>query len=160
MIDAPEDAAMRPAAKIEKFEDLIAWQKARELVGAVYVATRERDFARDFGLASQVQRSAVSIMANIAEGFERNGMIELRRFLDIARGSCAEVRSHLYVANDIGYLDDESFHRLMLQAKGVARLPTGLHAAGVRSRAARNLGTGLRAQGTPTGDAISNGSAQ
>ena len=90
--------------KIEKFEDLIAWQKARELTNQIYEITRHNDFTRDFGLKNQIQRASVSIMSNIAEGFERGGRAEFHQFLSIAKASCAEVRSQLYVALDAGYL--------------------------------------------------------
>ena len=83
-----------------KFEDLEAWQKARELVNAVYSLTRNHSLARDFGLCSQIQRAGVSIMSNIAEGFERRHLQEKLQFYSVARGSAAEVRSLLYVVGD------------------------------------------------------------
>jgi four helix bundle protein len=91
--------------KIEEFEDVIAWQKARELTRAVYEATRQGAFAKDYGLSGQIQRAAVSIMSNIAEGFEIGNPREFQQFLSIAKASCAEVRSQLYVALDAGYLN-------------------------------------------------------
>src|SRR4051794_27586550 len=100
---------------VTRFEDLVAWQKARMLTREVYLATREGKIARDFGFASQLQRAAVSVMANIAEGFERRGPAEFSRFLTIAKASCAEVASHLYVALDIGYFERDSFQRLLAQ---------------------------------------------
>lgn len=115
--------------KIEKFEDLIAWQKARELTRAIYEATRQGAFAKDYGLCGQIQRAAVSIMANIAEGFERGGRGEFHQFLSTAKASCAEVRSQLYVAFDVGYLDKAMFERLMQQAEEVARIVGGLRAS-------------------------------
>jgi four helix bundle protein len=90
--------------RIERFEDLIAWQKARALTRCIYDVTRQGPFSRDFGLSRQIQRAAVSIMSNIAEGFERNNPGEFHQFLSIAKGSCAELRSQLYVAVDVGYL--------------------------------------------------------
>ncbi|HOJ32571.1 MAG TPA: four helix bundle protein [Candidatus Hydrogenedentes bacterium] len=116
-------------AKIERFEDLIAWQKARELTRAIYEATRQGSFAKDYGLSGQIQRAAVSIMSNIAEGFERGGCGEFHQFLSTAKASCAEVRSQLYVALDVGYLDQASFGRLMEQAEELARILGGLRAA-------------------------------
>src|SRR5215471_13174360 len=98
---------------ITKFEDLIAWQKARILTHEIYQATRSRDFARDYGLSSQIQRASVSVMSNIAEGFERGGRAEFHQFLSTAKGSCAEVRSQLYVALDVGYLHQPGFDDLM-----------------------------------------------
>jgi four helix bundle protein len=89
-------------SKIERFEDLIAWQKARALTVSIYEVTRQTVFAKDYGLCNQIQRATVSIMSNIAEGFERGKRGELHQFLSIAKGSCAEVRSQLYTAFDIG----------------------------------------------------------
>jgi four helix bundle protein len=121
-------------AKIERFEDLIAWQKARELTRAVYEATRQGAFAKDYGLSSQIQRAAVSIMSNIAEGFERGGRGEFHQFLSTAKASCAEVRSQLYVALDVGYLDKSVFDRLMQQAEEVARIVGGLRVSVQRQK--------------------------
>jgi four helix bundle protein len=115
--------------KIEKFEDLIAWQKARKLTQTVYEATRQGTFARDFGLSGQIQRSSVSVMSNIAEGFERNRRAEFHQFLSMAKASCGEVRSQLYVARDIGYLNDESFDRLFEQSNEVSQIIGGLRAS-------------------------------
>jgi four helix bundle protein len=116
-------------SKVERFEDLIAWQKARDLARAIYQITQEGAFARDFGLARQIQRAAVSIMSNIAEGFERSGRREFHQFLSTAKGFCAEVRSQLYVAFDIGYLMKSEFQRLLAQAEEVGRVVGGLRAS-------------------------------
>ena len=128
------------AEPIRKFEELVAWQRARELTVAVYQASRVRDFRRDFGLAAQVQRASVSIMANIAEGFERRRPAEFHQFLSVAKGSCAEVRSHLYVALDVGYLTQPEFERLSSLGIEVARLVGGLRASveSYRDRPTRN----------------------
>lgn len=120
--------------KIERFEELIAWQKARELTRAIYEATRQGAFAKDYGLSSQVQRAAVSIMSNIAEGFERGGRGEFHQFLSTGKASCAEVRSQLYVALDVGYLDKATFDQLMKQAEEVGRIVGGLRASVDRQR--------------------------
>jgi len=121
-------------AKIERFEDLIAWQKARELTRAIYEVTRQGAFAKDFGLSGQIQRAAVSIMSNIAEGFERGGRGEFHQFLSTAKASCAEVRSQLYVALDVGYLDKTTFDRLLQQAEEVARIVGGLRVSVQRQK--------------------------
>ncbi|HEY3411983.1 MAG TPA: four helix bundle protein [Armatimonadota bacterium] len=111
------------------FEELIAWQKARQLAASVYTVTRSAPWAKDFGLAGQIQRAAVSIMANIAEGNERGSSVDYHRFLCMAKGSCAEDRSHLCIAFDIGYLNEDSSHELMKEADEVSRLVGGLRAA-------------------------------
>ena len=116
-------------SKIERFEDLIAWQKVRLLCKVIYKATRHGSFSKDFGLSNQIQRAAVSILSNIAEGFERGGRGEFHQFLSTAKASCAEVRSQLYVALDIGYLNQSDFERLLAQAEEVARIVGGLRAA-------------------------------
>lgn len=114
------------SGKIERFEDLIAWQKARELTREIYRVARQREFAKDYGLSGQIQRAAVSIMSNIAEGFERGNPREFHQFLSIAKASCAEVRSQIYVALDAGYLDDASFQKLMRLAKETGKIIGGL----------------------------------
>lgn len=120
--------------KIEKFEDLIAWQKARKLTRQIYEATNQGKFARDYGLKDQTRRAAVSSMSNMAEGFERGGLVEFQRFLAIAKGSCAELRTQLYVAFDVGYLDTHSFDSLMVQAIEVGKIIGGLRASVDRRR--------------------------
>lgn len=124
-------------ARIDRFEDLIAWQKARELTKAVYRVTRQGAFARDFGLSSQIPRAAVSVMSNIAEGFERNRRTEFYQFLSTAKASCAEVRSQLYVAFDIGYLERATFEALLQEAEEVARIIGGLRVSVEKQRDAK-----------------------
>jgi len=109
-------------SKANSFEDLKAWQLARELVGAVYLLTNEARFDKDRALKDQLRRAAVSSMANIAEGFERGSTQELIRFLYMARGSAGEVRSHLYVARDLEYIEQSSFERIQKQAIDVSRI--------------------------------------
>ena len=112
--------------KIEKFEDFIAWQKARKLTSEIYKVTSKEPFARDFGLKDQIRRAAVSSMSNLAEGFERGRASEFHQFLSIAKGSCAEVRTQLYVALDVGYLSTSAFETLMTQATEVGQILGGL----------------------------------
>lgn len=121
-------------AKIERFEDLIAWQKARELTCAIYDATRQGVFVKDYGLSGQIQRAAVSIMSNIAEGFERGNPREFHQFLSVAKASCAEVRSQLYVALDVGYIDEKVFQTLMALAKETGKIIGGLRVSVERRR--------------------------
>jgi four helix bundle protein len=112
--------------KIEKFEDFIAWQKARQLSRKIYQATNLPGFSRDFALKDQVRRSAISIMSNIAEGFERGRPAEFHQFLSIAKASCAELRSQLYVAFDVNYLTQAQFDELLSDAAEVGHIIGGL----------------------------------
>ncbi len=114
---------------VQRFEDLIAWQKARELTKAIYVVTRANAFAKDFRLSSQIQSAAVSVMSNIAEGFERSSLKEFFQFLSIAKSSSAEVRSQLYVALDVNYLEKGTFQKLMQQSYEVAKIIGGLRSS-------------------------------
>lgn len=95
--------------KIQKFEDMKVWQDAREFVNQIYKSTSNEKFKKDFGLRDQIQRATVSIMSNIAEGYERDSNKELIRFLQISKGSAGEVRSLIYVAKDLGYINDKEF---------------------------------------------------
>lgn len=120
--------------RARRFEDFVAWKKARSLTGSIYRATSAGRFGSDRRLAGQARAAAVSIMSNIAEGFERGGLNEFHRFLCIAKGSCAELRSQLYVAQDAGYLSTNDSTRLHQEANEVARLLGGLRAAVDRER--------------------------
>ena len=111
--------------KIEKFEDIVAWQKSRELTREIYGCSKVGPFARDFGLKDQIQRAAVSTMGNIAEGFERGGDKEFIQFLSHSKGSCGEVRSHLYVALDQQYITQVQFDQLYTHADEAGRLIGG-----------------------------------
>lgn len=96
-------------AAIERFEDILAWQKARILTREIYRLFKNN---KDFGFRDQIERASVSIMNNVAEGFERKGDKEFRNFLSIAKGSCGEVRSMLILASDLGYIEQNDFHSL------------------------------------------------
>ncbi len=111
--------------KIERFEDIVAWQKARVLTKEIYACTKVGGFAKDYGLKDQIQRASVSSMGNIAEGFERGGDKEFVQFLSTSKGSCGEVKSHLYVALDQGYLSPVNFDQLYAKADEVGRLIFG-----------------------------------
>jgi len=115
--------------RVERFEQLVVWRKARALTRDVYSATSLAPFSGDYGLVRQLQRASVSIMSNIAEGYERFGPGEFHQFTVIAKGSCAEVRSLLYVALDCGYLDEQRFNDLMSSANEVSRLINGLRSS-------------------------------
>jgi four helix bundle protein len=123
-----------PGQRIEKFEDLIAWQKARDLTKNIYKITKHGDFLKDFGLRDQIRRSSVSIMSNLAEGFERGGRSEFHQFLVYAKGSCAELRSQLYIALDVEYIDGMTFQKLHDLARETNRLVGGLRAAVYRQK--------------------------
>jgi len=98
-------------ATIKQFEDLIAWQKARILTKFVYDISKYRNFEMDRGLQDQIRRAAVSVMSNIAEGFDRGTKLEFVNYLFIAKGSCGEVKCQLYIAYDIGYIDISTYQK-------------------------------------------------
>jgi four helix bundle protein len=111
--------------KIKKFEDIESWKKARQLTKAVYEATSTGSFARDFGLKDQIRRASISILSNIAEGFERGGDKEFLQFLAMAKGSCGEVPAQLYVALDQGYVSQELFEELSQNTVEIGQLISG-----------------------------------
>jgi four helix bundle protein len=112
--------------RIERFEDIKAWNEARVLTKMVYKAVKsDRSFNRDYKLGEQIKSAAVSIMSNIAEGFSRRTTKEFIQFLFIAKGSIAEVQSQLYVALDQGYIDQKRFQELYFKSDEVARLTSG-----------------------------------
>ena len=98
--------------QVKNFEDLEIWKDARALTRAIYQLTRDPKFSKDFGLRDQIQRATVSMMSNIAEGFERGGNQEFIQFLYVAKASCGEVRSQLYVALDQSYLAQKDCEEL------------------------------------------------
>src|SRR6185436_2498866 len=108
--------------KIEKFEDIIAWQKGKLLATSLYGALNQN---KDYGFKDQIFRASVSISNNIAEGFERQSNKELIKFLFIAKGSCAEVRSMLYIADELGYISKGDFQRLYLLSQEISRMLSG-----------------------------------
>jgi four helix bundle protein len=112
--------------KITRFEDLECWQESRKLVRLVYDATNDVSFRKDFRLCSQIQSAATSVMANIAEGFVRHSDKEFVQFLFIAMSSAAEVQSHLYVALDQSYLNENAFTQIYDQADKTAKMISGL----------------------------------
>ena len=112
-------------ASIEKYEDIEAWQKARELTREIYRVTNRGTFAKDFGLRDQIRRASVSIMSNIAEGFGRGGNREFIQFLSMAKGSVSEVQAQLYVAVDAGYLTKDQFQQLYSLSQSTGNLIGG-----------------------------------
>jgi four helix bundle protein len=105
---------------VKRFEDLEIWSKARELSLSIDMLTKKGVFRTDFELKDQINASIGSVMDNIAEGFERNGSNEFRQALSIAKGSCGETRSQLYRTFDKGYITQEEFERLKLQAEQIS----------------------------------------
>jgi len=112
-------------AKIERFEDIQAWQRARELNKAIYEITKAAHFSKDFSLRDQMRRASVSILANIAEGFGRRSKKEFSNFLNMAHGSAAEVQCHLYVALDFQYITQGDFETLYRKTEEVSRMIQG-----------------------------------
>ena len=108
-------------ARITRFEDIRAWQTARELTKSIYDVSGRDAFGRDYGLRNQIRRASVSVMSNIAEGFESGTRPMFIHYLGHAKASSGEVRSQLYVALDVGYLDDEDFKSLMDLADKASR---------------------------------------
>lgn len=113
-------------ATFRSFEEIDAWKMGRELTRRVYQVTTIGRLARDFALRDQMRRAAISVMSNIAEGFERSGKAEFVQFLAIAKGSAGEIRSHLFVAHDLGYVSDGVAEELMELAARVGRTTSGL----------------------------------
>jgi four helix bundle protein len=109
-----------------RFEDITAWQKARELTKEIYRVTSQKEFSRDFALKDQIRRASVSVMSNIAEGFERSGTGEFTHFLATAKGSAGEVRSQLYVALDQAYITADIFSTLNLTVTEISKMVAGL----------------------------------
>jgi four helix bundle protein len=111
---------------IERFEQLLSWQKARDLNLAIYRLTNKELFSKDFGLKDQIRRSSVSVASNISEGFERNGNKEFIQFLSIAKGSLGELRTQLYLALDLNYITKEEFEKSNSDGWEVSKLIGGL----------------------------------
>lgn len=109
--------------KIERFEDILAWQKAKYLTEKIYELFAHN---KDFGFRDQICRASVSVMNNIAEGFERHSNKEFKQFLFIAKGSCGEVRSMLYISHSLGYINKKQFEELSLLTTEISKMLSGL----------------------------------
>jgi len=120
-------------SKVERFEDLQVWQMAHDLSVTIYGLTMDGEFSKDWGLRDQIQRAAVSIMSNIAEGFERYSRQEFKQFLSVARGSCAEVRSQIQLAKSLGYVTDSDCSKICEKCIGLSRAIGGLRSSLDRS---------------------------
>ena len=106
---------------ITRFEEIESWKTARQLTNSVYAHTNQTGFNRDFGLRDQIRRASVSVMSNIAEGFESRTDIQFINFLGMARASAGEVRAQLYIAKDQKYITDEQFNETFVMAETCAR---------------------------------------
>ena len=106
---------------ITRFEEIEAWQTARELTKLIYFHTEEAKFSRDFGLKDQIRRASVSVMSNISEGFESQTQALFIRYLGIAKASAGEVRSQLYVSRDLEYISQEQFRKAFAMAEKASR---------------------------------------
>jgi four helix bundle protein len=109
--------------KFNRFEEILAWQKARHLIIALY---KEFKDCKDFAFKDQILRASVSIMNNIAEGYERKSNNEFKQFLFISKGSCGEVRSMLILANDLGMIDDSFYKNSISEAEEISKMLSGL----------------------------------
>lgn len=105
--------------KIERFEDILAWQKAKDLTKDIYLLLKE---SKDYGFKDQIQRASVSIMNNIAEGFERRSDKEFKQFLFVAKGSCGETRSMLILAKELTILELSVCEKLILETEQISKM--------------------------------------
>ena len=113
-------------AKIEKFEDLVVWQKARELNKLVFEICKGDKLSKDYDLSRHLRKTSGSIMDNIAEGFERGGNSEFRQFLSVAKASAGEIRSQFYRCFDFEYISKNKFDKLYDLAKDIGKMSNGL----------------------------------
>ena len=113
-------------SKIEKFEDLKVWQKARNVNLCIYKLSNRDTFSKDFGLRDQIRRASISVLSNIAEGFERNGNKEFNQFLSIAKASAGEIRCQLYIAKDLEYITEKEFNDTIIELLEVSKMINGL----------------------------------
>jgi four helix bundle protein len=113
-------------ASFKCIEEIEAWQKARFLVKEIYQISKRNDFLKDIALRYQIRKAAISIMSNIAEGFERNGNKEFFQFLSIAKGSTGETRSQIYIALDQGYVDQNEFNHINASLLEIGRMINGI----------------------------------
>jgi four helix bundle protein len=112
---------MKDRKKVGRFEDLEVWKEGCDLAVQIYKLSKEGKLGKDFALRDQMTKAAVSIPSNISEGKERETVPELIRYLYIAKGSSGELQTHLYISHKIGYVDEETFHRLIQQARVLSK---------------------------------------
>lgn len=118
-----------PMSAVRRFEDLIAWQKARELAGLIYAATNRGEITGEFALKDQMRRASVSIISNIAEGYERHGRRDFARCVGIAKGSAGELRAQIHLATDLRLLEPAVARELLERCEEVSRTLAGLRRA-------------------------------
>lgn len=111
--------------KIKNFEEIVAWKRARELMKLIYKVTSEGEFAKDWALRDQIRKSSISVMSNIAEGFDSGFKAEFARFLSIARRSASEIQSQLYIAADQRYITHENFTLMYKETEEIRKMITG-----------------------------------
>jgi four helix bundle protein len=116
-------------SKVERFEYLQVWQMAHDLSVAIYGLTKDGEFSKDWGLRDQIQRASVSVMSNVAKGFERYSRQEFKHFLSIARGSCAEVRCQIHLAKTLGNITDADFLTIYEKCIALSRAIGGLRSS-------------------------------
>jgi len=114
------------SSRVENFEDLNVYKQARNLTNKIYEITRQGTFSKDYGLMDQIRRASVSVMSNIAEGFERGTNTEFIQFLFIAKGSCGEVRAQLTIAYDQKYIDEITYNALVDRARRISGMLNNL----------------------------------
>jgi len=110
--------------KIKRFEDIEAWGRARELTKCIYKVSSINYFSKDWGLRDQIRKSSISVMSNIAEGFDSISRMEFSRFLGIARRSVSEIQSQLYIALDQGYVTENEFNSFYNEAEEIRKMIT------------------------------------
>ena len=111
--------------KFNRFEEIEVWKLSRVLVKEIYLITKQKSFDKDYGFIDQIRRSSVSIPSNIAEGYERKSNTEFIRFLYISKGSAGELRTQVYLAFDIGYINDVTFNMLLKQSEEISKSLSG-----------------------------------
>ncbi len=117
---------METKPKIQRLEDLLVWRKAKDLASEIYRITSKGAFSKDYPLRDQIRRAVISISSNIAEGFGRYNPGEFRNFLSIASGSTTEVKSQLYLAKELGYIEENDAWRLVELCDDITRMIAGL----------------------------------
>jgi len=114
-------------AGVKSFEDLEVWKASRKLCKEIYIITNHDKFSKDYSFKDQVRRSAISVLSNISEGFERTADNQFSYFLTIAKGSAGELRSQLYIAFDLGYIKEDEFKSLFELVSSISKMLYGLN---------------------------------